>query len=295
MQILVIGATGYVGSHIANCLARHGHDVTGHARNAEGAAKIHAAGHQARVGDLADRTGLVTLARQADATVFAPQLLADEEYAVVSALLEGYRDTGKTFVFTSGTGVLGQRTAGEWSEASFAEDDAFTPPKSIARRVETENLVRAAAASGVRAMVVRPPMIWGHGRHLMVEFILESIRKTGVACYVGRGLNLYSHVHVDDLTEVFRSAIERGCAGALYHAVGGELNNRCIAELLAQRMGCKTRSVSMDEAIKLWGKFPSLIVLGASSRSRSPRTSRELDWRPARVELIDAILSGELN
>jgi nucleoside-diphosphate-sugar epimerase len=295
MRVLVIGATGYVGSHVAKHLAQHRHTVIGHARNENSAGKIRIAGHSAHVSDLADHEVLVALARQADATVFAPQLLADQEHTVVAALLEGYKDTGKTFVFTSGTGVLGQRTAGEWSEDSFAEDDAFVPARSIARRVETENLVRAAAASGVRSAVIRPPMIWGSGRHPIVEFIEESIRVTGTACYIGRGLNLYSHVHIDDLAEVFRRVIARGSPGALYHAVAGELSNRCIAELLAKRAGCDTRSISMDEAIELWGKFPSLIVLGASSRSRSPRTRTELDWSPSRLDLIDAILRDDLN
>jgi nucleoside-diphosphate-sugar epimerase len=295
VQVLVIGATGYVGSHVADHLARHGHCVIGHARNESSAAKIRIAGHSTHVSDLADHASLIALARQVDATVFAPQLHADDEHIAVAALLRGYRKTGKTFVFTSGTGVLGQRTAGEWSEDCFAEDDPFVPPRSIARRVETENLVRAAAAADVRSAVVRPPMIWGDGRHLIIEFIEESIRVTGAACYIGRGLNLYSHVHIDDLADVFRRVIERGRAGALYHAVGGELNNRCIAELLAKREGCDTRSISIDQAIELWGKFASLIVLGASSRSRSPRARQELGWTPLRLDLIDAILRNDLS
>jgi nucleoside-diphosphate-sugar epimerase len=294
MKILVIGATGYVGAHIARRLAGQGHAVTGFARDEPGAAKLRAVGHRAYVGDISDAPGLQAEALDADATVFAPQLMLEQESAVVSGLLDAYRGTGKTFIFTSGTGVLGQRTGGDWSEDSFAEDDAFVPQRAIAVRVQTEERVRAACASGVRAMVVRPPMVWGHGRFPVAELMLESLRKTGAVCYIGTGLNLYSNVHVDDLADLYRLAIERGVAGALYHGVSGELNNRCIAEFIARRLGCTTRSVTMDEAIEIWGKFAPLIVLGVSSRSRSPRARKELGWEPMRFDLIDEILDGRI-
>lgn len=292
MKIFVIGATGYIGSHAAQHLAAQGHDVTGFARHERGAAKLRELGITPAIGDVARLPELCAQALRADLTLFAPQLMADEEHSTVAALLDAYRDTGKALVFTSGTGVLGQRTAGAWSEDSFAEDDTFTPPKAIARRVETEQRVRASATQGLRGIVVRPPMIWGHGVMVAVDLIAESVRQTGAACYVGDGLNLYSNVHVDDLSALFHAVAVHGRAGALYHCVSGELSFRCMAEFIAQRLGCPTRSVTMDEAIALWGKFPALFVLGASSRSRCPRARQELGWQPAKVGLIDELLQG---
>ncbi len=295
MKIFVIGATGYIGSHAAKHLSAQGHDVIGFARDEGGGAKLRELGITPSIGDVSRLPELCSQALRADLTLFAPQLMADEEYSTVAALLDAYRDTGKAFVFTSGTGVVGQRTAGVWSEDSFAEGDAFTPPKAIARRVETEQLVRASAAHGMRGIVVRPPMIWGHGVMVAVDLIAESVRKTGAACYVGDGLNLYSNVHVDDLSALFQAVAARGQAGALYHCVSGELSYRCMAEFIAQRLGCRTRSVSMDDAIALWGKFPALFVLGASSRSRCPRARQELGWQPTRVDLIDELMQGRFN
>lgn len=291
MKVFIVGATGYIGSHAARRLQAAGHAVVGFARSAAGAQVLREAGLQAHVGDVADLADLRAAVQRADATIFAPQLTAEEEYVTVAALLDA--SAGRRFIFTSGTGVLGQRTAGAWSEDSFAEDDAFTPSRSIARRVETENLVRASVAQGVHGIVLRPPMIWGHRRYVAVDLIAESIRRTGAACYVGDGLNLYSNVHVDDLADLFGLALEKGQAGALYHSVSGELNFRHVAELLARRLGVPTRSVSMDEAIEIWGKFPTLIVLSVCSRSRSPRARRELGWTPTRLGLPDAILNDD--
>lgn len=295
MKVFVIGATGYVGSHVSAALSASGHEVTGLVRDAAKAMLVEKAGATPFVGSLENLGPVLEQAEAADATVFAAQLMQDEEASVIRTFLQRYRKTGKTFIMTSGTGVLGQPTLGEWSEDTFAEDDDFVPSKYLVVRRSTELAVQAAAHDGVRAMVIRPPAIWGNGVHRFVDHILKSIDVTGSACYIGRGLNLYTHVHIDDLAQLYRLALERGTAGALYHAAAGELNNRSIAEYVAQRKGVGTRSVTVSEAIDIWGKFATLIVLGVCSRSRSPRSRRELGWAPRQTDLAQEILDGRFS
>lgn len=241
------------------------------------------------VGDLLNPASVSAQITDHDAVVFAPQLLADEEYCAVDALLEAMRGTGKTFIFTSGTGVLGQRTCGAWSQDSFAETDAFTPLSAIARRVDTEERVKGAIGQGVRTMVIRPPRVWGHGARGHLSMVYESVGVTGSACYIGAGFNMYSNVHIDDLADLYALAIDRGTAGALYHAVCGEMSNRWIAERVARDLGCETRSVSMDEAMGIWGRYQTLIVLSVSSRSRATRSRNELGWEPKHLDMLEEI------
>jgi nucleoside-diphosphate-sugar epimerase len=153
---------------------------------------------------------------------------------------------------------------------------------------------RVAAQDDIRAMVVRPPVIWGNEVHGFVSSVLTSIEKTGKACYIGDGLNLYTHVHVEDLAELYRLVLEKGSAGALYHSAAGELNNRMIAALVARQQNVGTISITPSQAVEIWSKFTMLIVMGVSSRSRSPRTRDELGWRPTRLDLIGEILDGKL-
>lgn len=290
MKVLVLGATGFLGGAVARRLAGSGHAVTGLARSAEAAERLAAAGLRPLVGDLeADLGAIAEAAAAHDAVIFAPQLLLEPEYAAVSALLDRLAGHGKTFIFTSGTGVLGQRTGGDWSPDSFAEDEPFIPAKSIARRVETEDLVRAARARGVRGIVVRPPLIWGPGDHGHVASIYQSVARTGAACYVGRGLNCYTNVHIDDLARLYDLALEKGASGALYHAVAGEIPNRWIAESVARDLGVGTRSLTLEEAFEVFGKFATLVVMGASSRSRSPRARDELGWVPEHLDMLSLI------
>lgn len=294
MKVFLLGATGYVGSHVGKALVRAGHEITGFVRDATGATRVRSYGATAWVGDLSDQSRVHAEACAADATIFAPQLFQEEEYASVQGLLKCYRKTEKTFVFTSGTAVFGQRTFGEWSDETFSEYDDFVCNKYLQRRRHTEIMVRAAADDGVRAMVIRPPAIWGYGVHAFVRSILESIGKTGCACYIGKGLNLYTHVHIEDLADLYRRALERGVAGALYHAAGGELNNRTLAEYVARVTGVQTRSITVEQAFDLWGSFAVLATLGVCSRSRSPRSRQELGWKPERTDLGQEILDGKL-
>lgn len=291
MRALIFGAGGYLGSHLVKHFSSAGYQVQGLVRNEAAADKLRALGADPVQGDLADLAAVLPLLDQADVIIYAAQLMLDPEFQTVSAMLDRIAGTGKSFVFTSGTGVLSQRTDGNWSEDSFAEEDAFVPSKYIGARKKTEDMVRAASERGIRAFVVRPPLIWGNGGCQLIGHFYTSAAKTGAVCYLGKGLNLYSCVHVDDLTQAYQLVIEKGTPGKLYHAVSGEQNYRTIAEGVARTLGLPTRSVDFEEASAIWDKFTALISFSVCSRSRSPLTRRELGWQPSpdRLDIMEEV------
>lgn len=287
--VLVIGASGFVGGGIARRLARTGYKVTGLTRTSDGAAKLQAAGVEPTLADLGDGLAeVLRMARQSSAVVFAAQLAPEHEVRVISSLLDALTGSGARLLFTSGTGVLLQRTGGAWSEDSFAEHDVFAPEPLALLRMEAERLVQSATAGGVDGIVIRPPLIWGPGDHGHVAMTYRSVAATGAACYVGEGLAAYSNVHLDDVARLYSLALERGVPGAVYHGVGGEVPNRWIAEAVARDLACETRSVSPEEAQTIWGEFGALIM-SSCSRSRSPRSRRELGWRPEHTGMLGMI------
>lgn len=293
MRVLFVGANSYVGQHVIDRFKAEGVAITALARTDAIAGMLESKGIaplRCAITEVAQATdGL----RDFDCCVWLSFLPWDEERAILSPVISALGDTGKRLIFTSGTGVLGiPARQGEWSEDTFREDDPFTPPPWLATRVETERYVRQAAATGVGAMVIRPPQVWGNGGSRQVPFFFDSVQKTGHSCYLGMGLNLYSNVHVDDLAEVYWLAIAKGTPGALYHAVSGEENFRSMAEAVADVMQCSTRSISYEEGVEIWGEETTKIGLAVNSRSRSPRTRSELGWSPKRVDLIDDIRHG---
>lgn len=291
MNVLLFGATGYIGTHIAKCLMGHGHAVTAIVRKAGSAPDLAALGAEITVGDLNDAAQLATFGRNHDAVMWCAQLMLEDELRVVNALLDNIAGTNKPFLFTSGTSLLSQRTDGGWNDNTYAEDDVFPPRKHIAPRLEIENMVRAAASRGIRAMCVRPPLVWGNGGSKVIADMFYSAWKTGAVCHVGAGLNVYSNIHVEDLSELYRIAMERGVAGALYHAVVGETNYRTIAQAIGRQLNLPTRSVTVGEAAEIWDKFMGPIVFSSCSRTRSPRSRDELGWAPSpdRQDILDDI------
>ena len=293
MRIFIVGAGGYLGDALAKGFLRAGHSVAALARDPDKAEAFSRLGLEPVQGRLDDLASLAEKAGDMDAIVLAAAIPFDQEWAVADSLIGALEGSGKPFIMTSGTGVLSHETPhGEWREETYAEDDPFTPPPWIALRVETENRVRAASRRGVRAMVVRPPLIWGHGGSKQVPAIFQSVKTAGAACYIGAGLNLYSHVHVDDLADVYRLALLRGESGALYHAVAGEVNWRTLARAVAKVSGVAAKSVSIDEAKDIWGPFIGPLFFGVSSRSRAVASRRDLGWSPTRLDLEEDILTG---
>ena len=289
-KVLILGATGYLGSHVTRRLSAAGMQVSGVSRSVDGDRKILDSGGHALRGDLAEPAPLLDAANDHDIVIYTAQLNLQAEFAFLSSLTSRLGATKKTLIFTSGTGVLSQRTDGEWSEDTFAENDHFVPSKYIGFRHVTENLVMAAGWSGaLHAMVIRPSMIWGNGGCGHIARFYQDAQEHGDVGYLGSGLNLYSNVHVEDLAELYLLALERGAVGALYHAVSGELNNRTIAQAVAADAGVSSRSLTFDEAVERWGKFETLIGMGVCSRSRAPRSRSELGWSPRHTDLLTDI------
>lgn len=289
MNIFVIGATGFVGGALALHLAGAGHTVTGLARTATAAITLADRGIAPVAGDLgAGLSAAVEAALRADAVVYAAQAGPEQETAAIKELTGALAGTDRTLVFLSGSGVLLQRTAGAWSPDVFAEHDPFTVEPLADFRLAAENTVLAAAAQGLRAMVIRPGLIWGPGDRGHLPMIYQSVAETGAACYVGQGLNTYSHVHIDDVAHLFALALESGRAGGIYHAVAGEVPNRWIAEKVADDLGVQALSLTPEEAVGVWGEFGALIM-AASSRIRAVGARSELGWHPEHPEHTDML------
>ena len=280
MKYIIFGATGYLGRHVALHLAAAGHEVTGFARSESAAEAVREMGLTPLHGDLDDNAGIAGMLEGQDGVVFCAQLMLEDEERVVAAMLDALAGSNRPFILTSGTSLMSIPTGGLWDERSFAEDEPFTPRAQIAPRLAIEQRVRDAKDRGVRGIVIRPPIIWGNGGCRIISDFYHSARMTGAVCHIGKGLNVYSHVHVDDLAELYRLALDKGRAGGLYFAVSGEVSYGVMAKEIAHHLGIGTRSVTIEEGIEIWDKFMARIVLQSCSRQRSPRAREELGWVP---------------
>src|SRR5262249_48210609 len=123
--------------------------------------------------------------------------------AAMSRVLELLKGTGKPFVYTSGIWVLGD-TGGRVVD----ENAPANPVALVAWRPAMEQMVLSASADTIRAIVVRPGVVYGRGGGIAADFV-QSARGSGAARYVGAGENRWPVVDVDDLADLYASAVER--------------------------------------------------------------------------------------
>lgn len=133
MHIFLTGATGYIGSVIAEHLQQAGHSVVGLARSDSSANTLSGRGIEPFWGDLRNAASLIRGVQRADAVIhagftlnmeaFTPEEFAkaaEAEQGNVRTFIETLSGTAKTLIVTSGVGVFG-----DTGTKVYAEDTPF--------------------------------------------------------------------------------------------------------------------------------------------------------------------------
>ncbi len=292
MKVFVTGATGYIGGSVATKLLERGDQVIGLARSDDAATALKKRGIEPLAGDINAYTPIVEATKRVDAVINTAN--ADNAF-VVHALLTGLRGSGKTLIQTSGSSVVGAYDDGEASEAIFDEDTPFTPQPEKAMRVAIDEQV--LDAEGVRGVVIRPTLIYGRGigvsaTSIQLPKLIDVAKKHGVPRHVGRGLNLWSNVHIADVADLYLVALDKANPGSLFYAENGEASFKQVAQSIGRMlgMGDATKDWPIGEAVDGLGPG-AYLSFGSNSRVRGKR-SRELGWTPKQGTLFDEIEKG---
>ena len=136
----------------------------------------------------------------------------DNDRRAIEAMGRALAGSDRPLIITSGTG-LGSAGPGRPASEDVVDWDHPIP------RVATEKAGAAQAAGGVRVIVVRLPQVHDTVKQGLVTPLVEIARAKGVSAYVGDGANRWPAAHVDDVARLYRLALEKGEAGARYHAV----------------------------------------------------------------------------
>lgn len=225
MRVLVTGATGFIGGHLARYLVTHGHRVRALVRREDPA--LAAMGVNLAWGDITDVEAVRAAVNGVEAVfhlAVVRHVWGTPESVYQRVNVEGTRHLLETaaeagahrFVYCSSVGVA--RYPGN---LDADETLPFREPTSQVfyhrSKAQAEQMALEWASAGrVPAMVVRPVIAYGPEDERGMVTRLMTLLAQGRFVLVGNGRNHIDLVYIDDLVAGMYQALERGTVGRVY-------------------------------------------------------------------------------
>jgi nucleoside-diphosphate-sugar epimerase len=289
MRVLVVGASGAIGTRLVPQLMDRGHEVIGTFNSPGNAERVRALGAEAIALDLLDPRAVrkTVLETQPDAIVHQATALADVRFSRnldrsfaptnrlrtegTDALLAAAREAGvHRFVAQSFASMRYARVGGPVK----TEDDPLDPtPPASARQTNAAMRHLDQAVTDAGGIALRYGGFYGAANDGMIQ----PVRKRQFPI-VGNGDGVSSFIHLDDAAAATVLALEHDGAG-IYNIVDDEpAPVREWLPVLANALGAKPpRHVPRWLAWLVGGE--GAVMMGTESRGASnAKARRELGW-----------------
>ncbi|MBC7742223.1 MAG: TIGR01777 family protein [Bdellovibrionaceae bacterium] len=295
MKILMTGATGYIGNKLCLKLIKAGHSLRIVTRNQSKAAQIVAFTPEWIECDLMNRplkaenfTGVDAVINLIGENIDGrwtkekKRLIIDSRVASAKNLLQHCPDTLKTLLTVSAQGYYGDRGDEILDESATRGSSFLTevceawekPFRDWAERTQT------------RVVILRLGLVLSPEGGALKKLI--SIFKMNLAAPLGSGKQWMSFIHLDDLNELFVSAISDDRYHGVINAVAPEpIRNQDFTKALSQTLKVIQLPNAPAFVIKLaLGEMSELVL---SSTRVTPRKLIDLGFRYKYPKLEDAL------
>jgi nucleoside-diphosphate-sugar epimerase len=249
---MVTGATGFVGSHLAEVLRQQGHEVTVLARSPAKAESLQARGMRVVMGDLYDSGALARAAEGQDLVFHVAGMVAARNEAEflrcnrdgTANLVEASARAGRPrFVLVSSMAAAGPSSPGKPHLGT-------EPPRPVTAYGRSKLAAEAAVtASALPWTIVRPSTVYGPRDQEVLKVF--RIARWGIAPVFGDGSQELSAIHGGDLAEALLAAgLSDATIGETYYACHPEVvTSAGLVRAIGATMGRRVTIVGVPQPV----------------------------------------------
>ena len=288
MNVLITGATGFVGRAVVHALRERGHDVVAFVRTPSRAGDLERAGATLAAGDMLEPATYRDLVADVDAVVHAAQYatpgrltrkkmaaLQRADRLMTETLARACLEGGKKLVYTSGCFNYGDHGA-RWITEETPQDPS---PLGEGHHAVAAWLLDLHRREGLQVTTIAPGFVYGPGGLFKASFY-DTLQKGQLRVF-GKGENYWSPIHVDDLAQAYALAVEGEHAGEAFNVVDDEpLPLRALVDALTDAAGEKRVGSMPPWLLKLMIGGPLVDSLVTSFRVENEKAKAELGWAP---------------
>ncbi len=314
-KIFLTGATGYVGGSILAKLLESSQsgkwDITALVRSEENAVKLRQMGVKTIIGDLENEEILIKAVGEADAVINAAD---SDNLAAIQSIIRGLKQskrTHKIFLQNSGSAIMADMARGDYpSEKVYSDlkmNEIHELPLQLPHRNVDDYIFQNS--QGIQSIIICPPTIYGVGTgqfkrvSQQVPGLIKAFLGFGYTATIGNGTNIWSHVHIEDLANLYLLVLEKALIGqaatgkdGFYFCESGEHAWKDIVARIAKELSkhnaikqAEVGKYTTEEVDKYFGMI-GWIGIGSNSRSSADK-ARKLGWKPkaGRISVFDSI------
>ena len=262
-DVLVTGATGFLGRHLVAALLQQGRSVRALGRNTATGLELMQMGADFRPVDLRDRPAMSAACRGVRAVVHSGALSSawgkrsaffDINVRGTANVVEACRvNRVQRLVHISSPSVLSR-----FSHQYDLDEDTPFPEQFVSLYSETkargELVVQKAMEEGIQAVILRPKAIYGPGDTTIFPRIIQLLSR-GKLPILGEGDTVTNITHVSDVVQAILLALETEAGvGRTFTVTGGDAVNLWeVISLIAMRLGypAPTRKIPVSRALRV--------------------------------------------
>jgi len=248
MNVLVTGATGFLGSHLCPRLINEGYNITILRRSSSDTTYLKGLNLNHMVGDITDSVAVERAVKEQDMVIHAAAQIGQHSNRELqtrvnvdgtkNVVVASKKYQVKRLLYVSSIVTIGipfgpNSTADETFPLTIEKNDL----NYYISKQRAEEEVMKGVYNGLDAVIVNPGWVFGHfGNRFQGSEFVEKVRRSRIIpCFRG-GI---CAVHINDVIDGILSALKQGRNGERYILGGENISFHRIAEISAECLGLK--------------------------------------------------------